>query len=173
MTTQEITVKFLKERMVFDNGERGSVIVGSALLIDELKPFAIGVKGPAKPGELRENQTYILNGSHTNYTNKRTGLIEKQFAFTSFTRPEPSTSEGIISYILQHGEGCGVGQRRAEALFNSFGQDAVKICREDPDRAIEALLAHNLRITPEQMQKLSINLEKDKKTEQTIIYHTK
>lgn len=169
MTTQEITVKFLKERMVFDNGDRGTVIVGSALLIDEAKPFAIGVKGPAREGELRENQTYILSGSHTSYTNKRTGQIEKQFSFTSFTRPEPSTSEGIISYILQHGEGCGVGQRRAETLYNSFGQDAVRICREEPDRAIEALLANNLRITPEQMEKLSYNLEKDKKTEQTKI----
>ena len=89
MTTQEITAKFLKERHVFDNGDRGTVIVGSILLIDEPKPFTIGIKGPAAPGELRENQTYVFAGSHTSYTNKRTGLEEKQFAFTSFTRPEP------------------------------------------------------------------------------------
>lgn len=169
MTTMEIKAKFLKERMVFDNGDRGSVIIGSVLLVEEPKPFVIGIKGPAVPGELRENQTYVFAGSHTSYTNKRTGLEEKQFAFTSFTRPEPSTSEGIISYILQHGEGCGVGQRRAEALFKSFGQDAVKICREDPTRAIDALIAQNLRITPDQMEKLASALEKDKKTEKTKI----
>ena len=169
MATQEITIKFLKERMVFDNGDRGTVIVGSALLVEEPKPYVIGIKGPAGQGELRDNQTYRLNGSYSDYTNKRTGICEKQFAFTSFTRPEPSTSEGIISYILQHGEGCGVGQRRAEVLYDSFGQDAVRICREDSDRALDALLANNLRITPEQMEKLSIALEKDKKTEQTKI----
>ncbi len=169
MTTQEITAKFLKERMVFDNGDRGCVIIGNALLVDEPKPFVIGIKGPASPGELRENQTYVFAGSHTSYRNKRTGLDEKQFAFTSFTRPEPSTSEGIISYLVQHGEGCGVGQRRAEALFKAFGQDAVRICREDPTRAIDAMIAQNLRITSEQMEKLSLALEKDKKTEKTKI----
>ncbi|MBQ1418857.1 MAG: ATP-dependent RecD-like DNA helicase, partial [Firmicutes bacterium] len=60
----------------------------------------------------------------------------EQFAFTSFEEPEPATSDGILSF-LSSGIIKGVGPSTAAAIVKKFGDEALKIIGEDPDRLTE------------------------------------
>ena len=60
----------------------------------------------------------------------------EQFAFTSFEEPEPATSDGILSF-LSSGIIKGVGPSTAAAIVKKFGDEALKIIGEDPDRLLE------------------------------------
>ncbi|MBQ2217757.1 MAG: AAA family ATPase, partial [Firmicutes bacterium] len=60
----------------------------------------------------------------------------EQFAFTSFEEPEPATSDGILSF-LSSGIIKGVGPSTAAAIVKKFGDEALKIIGEEPDRLLE------------------------------------
>ena len=60
----------------------------------------------------------------------------EQFAFTSFEEPEPATSDGILSF-LSSGIVKGVGPSTAAAIVKKFGDEALKVIGEDPDRLLE------------------------------------
>ena len=60
----------------------------------------------------------------------------EQFAFTSFEEPEPTTEEGIISF-LSSGVIKGVGPATALAIVKRFGDDTLRIMAEAPDRLTE------------------------------------
>lgn len=165
---EEITAKFLKERYRFENDDC-DVIIGEASMQvpfdDTFITDVFGVKGPALLDELRTGQEYVFYGKWTSYTNRRSGTTERQFAFTSFVQTAPVSREAVISYISQHGEGCGVGKARAKVLWESFGQEAVETCRTDPARVVESLKSCNLKVTLEQAEELAANLQADAATE--------
>ncbi|MBR2099564.1 MAG: hypothetical protein IJ926_07785 [Firmicutes bacterium] len=60
----------------------------------------------------------------------------EQFAFSSFEEPEPATSDGILSF-LSSGIVKGVGPSTAAAIVRTFGDDALRIIGEEPDRLQE------------------------------------
>ncbi len=79
----------------------------------------------------QKNRRYTLTGEwkvHPRYG--------EQFAFSSFEEPEPATSDGILSF-LSSGIVKGVGPSTAAAIVNRFGDEALKIIADDPDRLTE------------------------------------
>ena len=60
----------------------------------------------------------------------------EQFAFSSFEEPEPATSDGILTF-LSSGIVKGVGPSTAAAIVKQFGDEALKIMAEEPDRLTE------------------------------------
>ena len=60
----------------------------------------------------------------------------EQFAFSSFEEPEPATSDGILSF-LSSGIVKGVGPSTAAAIVRTFGDEALTVMLEEPDRLTE------------------------------------
>lgn len=85
--------------------------------------------------------TYRFYGGWSGYTNKRTGLVEKQFHAKTFIRCQPHGRRGVISYLRN---APGIGMIIATRLYDKFESDAVRILREQPDVAAAAVE----RLTP-------------------------
>jgi exodeoxyribonuclease V alpha subunit len=159
----ELTAKFLKDRFRFPN-----IDMPDNIIADVIGPKGrTAIKGPCELGELREGQSYVFFGHWVKYKNKKTGLNEDQFAFTTFVREAPANREAVISYLSQHGEGNGIGKVRCVKLWETLGPDAVRIAREEPARVVDTLAAVGLRVTIEQAEELSQRLQIDVNTEKT------
>lgn len=150
----EITATYLSEKIRF-TGDEIDTIIASATLADSHK--IITIKGPSAADELKSGCDYVFFGKWSSYKNKRTGQMEQQFHFSSFVMEEPASREAIIAYLVQHGEGHGIGNSRAAALFDLLGNDAVKVCREDPLRVAKAT-SGRLKISLGQAEQLSAGL---------------
>ncbi len=146
---EEITAIYVAERFRFSNAD-GDVVIAECrpvngsvaslpLEADQFGTGSISVKGKADLDELQPHQTYRFYGRWSEYTNKRTNLVEKQFAFQTFIRAEPHGRAGVVSYLKQAGKGNGIGQARATKLWEKFGSDAVRILREQPEVAVAAI----------------------------------
>lgn len=125
----------------------------------------IAVKGTAEPDELQRHGTYRFYGHWTEYENKRTGRTQRQFLFRTFVRSTPHGRAGVISYLKQAGEGNGIGQARATALWEKFRSDAVRICREEPEVVATAVRG----LSVEQCNQVSAWLKLQQKLEACTI----
>ncbi len=96
----------------------------------------ITVKGPADLDELCDGLEYRFYGKWTEYTNKRTKQREKQFTFQTFTLCTPHNRTGIIKYLQT---APNFGTARARKLWETFGADAVRVAREQPDVVVSTL----------------------------------
>jgi exodeoxyribonuclease V alpha subunit len=128
----EITATFENERLRFENAD-GDTIIGDARIIAEDGSQVVAVKGKADRGELQPRLNYRFYGHWTSYQNRRTGKIEKQFAFATFVSAQPHDRAGIITYLKKAGEGHNIGQATATQIWEAFGPDAVRILREHPE----------------------------------------
>lgn len=160
MTHSEITATYLTERQRWPGTGTDSTdtIIGSV----HAKSGCgfnnhFSVKGPAAVDALRVGCDYVFFGKWSDYKNRRTGKIEKQFHFTSFVMEEPASREAIIGYLTHHGEGIGIGLSRATKLYETFGQDAVRICREEPFRVADTMHGR-LSVNLKQAEELSAAL---------------
>lgn len=142
--------------MRFSNAD-GDTIIGDAWANSTLNE-RITIKGPADVDELRHNHDYRFLGKWTSYTNKRTGVTEKQFAFNSFVVVQPHNREGIIAYLRHAGQGFGFGVVRAVAMWEAFGSDAVKVFREEPERTMQELYRRGLPMSAENYWKMAEKL---------------
>ena len=79
----------------------------------------------------QKGRRYTLTGEWK--THPRYG---EQFAFSSFEEPEPATSDGILSF-LSGGIVKGVGPSTAAAIVRQFGDDALRIMEQEPERLTE------------------------------------
>lgn len=158
---EEITARYLRERMRFENnaGDGGGDTVIAEVWVNSTTNAAVTIKGQADIDELREDQTYRFYGRWSNYKNKRTGLTEKQFHFSSFVADKPHGREGIVAYLTAAGEGLGFGKQRAAKCWEVFGVDAVQACRESPEAVAEALRNHGLRTAETVLAKVAENLQ--------------
>lgn len=153
---EEITATYLSERFRFANAD-GDVIIGSAFANGAVNAN-VGIKGQADQGELGEGQTYRFYGKWTEYKNKHSGKIEKQFAFQSFVREAPHGRDGVVAYLKAAGEGLGLGTVRCQRLWELYGSEAVAAMRERPAEVVERLLAAGLKIQPENAAKIAATL---------------
>lgn len=153
----EISATYIRERMRFPNADCDVVIVDAHANSDI--NGVVALKGPADLDELQPHLTYRFYGRWTSYKNKRTGIEEKQFAFQSFVLEAPRNREGIVSYLLQAGEGHGFGRVRAAKCWELFGSDAVKVFREQPELVIERLRSVNLVLSDENAKAIAAVLE--------------
>jgi exodeoxyribonuclease V alpha subunit len=83
------------------------------------------VKGRAREDELQTGVTYLFRGTWT--THPRFG---KQFHFHSFGVSQPVGKRGTVSYLTR---GPGIGRKRAERIWELYGQDALEAIRERPE----------------------------------------
>ena len=140
----EIEAVFIRERFRFESSD-GDTIIGDIRLVNGSSSafddsLTVAVKGKADVDDLQPHQSYRFYGrGWSDFTNKRTGQTEHQFAFQTFIRCQPFGRAGVISYLKQAGRGHGIGQARATTLWEKFGSDAVRILREDPEIAAAAV----------------------------------
>ncbi len=136
---EEITAVYLRERIRFD-AESAIVecraVNGSVASAGEQ---AFSVKTKAEVDDLVQQLTYRFYGRWTSYKNKRTGHEERQFDAQTFVRAQPHGRSGVITYLLQAGKGNAIGPARAAQLWDKFGSDAIRICREQPELITAAI----------------------------------
>lgn len=164
---EEVSAVFVRERFRFQNAD-GDVVIATAWRNGD-SGDPISIKGPAECDELTAGQTYRFFGKWTSYKNKRTGDTEAQLAFTSFVVEQPADREGIIAYLKSAGDGFGIGQSRAVKLWDLYGSDAVRICREEPERVLRALVAESLRVKESSFRLFVAGLQRMQKTEAAMI----
>ncbi len=138
----EITVTYRQELPSCRWGEGDDAVAISKAEYDappaagelfNLDPFSkneIIIKGPSAPGELRYGLEYILEGFWDD--NKKHGM---QFVFNSFRLSEPKTKGAIVAYLKECPH---IGQKTALALWDTFGQLAIRTLRTDPTRVVDA-----------------------------------
>lgn len=141
-TPIEITAVFLRERLRFANAD-GDVIIGDIRHVAGPKPDGanckLAIKGPAEIDQLKTGLPYRFFGRWAEYRNPRSGETEQQFAYQTVVPAKPIGEAGIVTYLARHGDGLGIGEGRAKILYEAFGADAVKICREQPEEAFAAV----------------------------------
>lgn len=93
------------------------------------------VKLDCDPDELIRDQEYRFVGQWRNHTK-----YGRQFHASSFILVMPHTRQGVIQYLIRAGQGLRFGPARAAALYDEWGQDAVRMARENPAE-VAALLA--------------------------------
>lgn len=86
-------------------------------------------KGDARFDDLTPGLPYRFFGSWDTAQSK----YGKTFKFTGFTKAEPHSRHGIITYLKRYTQG--IGPTIAGLLYDAFGTDAVKELRNNPERA--------------------------------------
>lgn len=157
----EITGKFLRDRYRFA-GDNGDTVIAEVHCGDDGRAT---VKGIAGIDDLIAGVTYRFFGKWTNYKNKRTGMSERQFSFTSFVGLAPIDRDAIIGYLASHGAGHGLGKVRAARLWELLGEDAVRIARTDPTRVVAELKSVGLRFSELNATNLAASLQADEAVE--------
>ncbi len=79
----------------------------------------------------RKGRSYRLTGEWT--VHPRYG---EQFAFSSAQELEPTTKEGIASFLCS-GVIRGIGPSAAAKIVRHFGEDTLRVIREEPERLTE------------------------------------
>jgi exodeoxyribonuclease V alpha subunit len=90
------------------------------------------IVGHAPRGEFFRGLEYVFSGAWE--THQKHG---KQFRFTSFAKCEPHSRSAVVAYLAKNAPN--IGGVRAGKLFDTFGQNAVKVLRTEPERAAAAL----------------------------------
>jgi exodeoxyribonuclease V alpha subunit len=85
--------------------------------------FAVG-----KMPDPRKGRSYRLTGEWTEHPK-----YGEQFAFSSFEELEPTSAEGIASFLAS-GIIKNVGPSTAMAIVRRFGDDTLRVIAEDPDK---------------------------------------
>lgn len=76
-------------------------------------------------------ETYILYGEYIN--NERFGY---QYSFKSYERVKPSDVDSIVEYLSSSlVKGC--GEKTALKIAEAFGEDAISIIKDNPERLME------------------------------------
>ncbi len=162
MTTNiELTGTFCNERHRWESSREGEsdTIVAAINSGGSL----ISIRGQADKLELRQGLAYRFFGHWKDYRNPRSGRTERQFNFNSFVESTPAGRDAIAAYIAAAGEGRGIGMQRARKLFDLFGEDAVRVLREEPCRAAEALARARLSIDAESCESIAEVLRPSKR----------
>lgn len=122
-TYEELTGIFDHERNVFGSGDDRTII---GRLED-----GTTVKGKAREDELVTGLTYLFRGVwavHPKYG--------KQFAFHSIGVAQPIGQRGTVSYLTR---GPGIGRKRAQQIWDRYGQSALEAIREKPEEVAAAI----------------------------------
>jgi len=123
MTNSELTAVFDFEKIRFSNDGGDTVI---CLVIDPASE-TYTVKGVEPDGGFHKQRAYRFFGHWSDYKNRRTGLTEKQFSFSSSVECVPFNRHGVMRYLQR---ASGIGPKLAQQLWSEFGSDAVKNIRE-------------------------------------------
>lgn len=89
------------------------------------------IKGPLDEEELQPGVRYRFLGKWED--SPKHGL---QFAFGTYVKDTQHNRAGVVKYLVS--EASGVGEKKAERLWELFGADAVAVLRESPERVAAA-----------------------------------
>ena len=112
------------EEIVFyneDNGYSVFDIDSNGVLIT-----AVGILPYITAGE-----TVVLEGDYINHP-----VYGKQFAVSSFTKTPPNSTDSIYKYLAS-GLIKGIGAATAKKIVDTFGDEALEIIENDPERLAE------------------------------------
>lgn len=130
--------------------------------IDDELPRTFSLLGEAELGQLKVQLPFRFWGRWEQKEYK--GEIQHNFHFNSFCSIQPHNQAGIVKYLQQAKH---IGPATAHALWDEFQGDAVKILREEPERAAEAIGLK--RFTPEKARQAAEDLERLKVAEDLTI----
>lgn len=94
------------------------------------------IKGNARPEDMVPHLTYRFEGAWAEPTerDRKFGNGKPAFQFKRYTRAEPHSRHGLVSYLQKY---CrGIGPQLAGKLWDQYRGEACRILREDPDRAV-------------------------------------
>lgn len=80
---------------------------------------------------------------------------QRQFRWNSYVVMEEQSPNGIVSYLASFGAGYGIGQKRSMDIYRMFGEDSLRMVREEPEKvaaAIPGLKVQNVQIMAGRMQ---------------------
>ncbi len=113
------------------------------------------IKGTIFKGQLITGMAYRFFG-----LTKSSEKYGEQFHFDSFVVEEPAGDEAVIAYLSQ----CnGVGRVTARAMFKLYGDDAVRMLREEPKIVAKSVI----RFSEEKAIEASEFLKQSQNTEKT------
>ena len=95
------------------------------------QPLRFGIKGENNPDEFKPGLCYKFYG-----TWERNPQYGDTFSYGSFSPVMPHGKAGVISYLKQ---ARNVGDAIAMMLWDEFAGDAVRVLRETPEQASEAV----------------------------------
>lgn len=151
------------ERHRFHNSD-GDVAIFSAVVDGaEAEAADVSLKGPADDNEPALQLPYRFYGRWTNYKNKRTGITEKQFAYSSMIRSgNPKGRSAIVAYLS-----CcqGIGKVLAGRIYAALGESSLRVCREEPEAAAEQVSRLDLK----QAESLAAWLEENSRLEEIMV----
>jgi exodeoxyribonuclease V alpha subunit len=104
---------------------------GSGFLIAFLEDNT-QILGTCEDGELSPGISYRFYGKWDEHPEHG-----KRFKFTQFIVVEPHSRHGIIAYLTKYAHG--VGSATAAKLYDTFGGEAVKVLRLQPEAASECV----------------------------------
>ncbi len=172
--TIELTARYEAERFRFENPD-GTMIIGMVKLQGDSKSIArehgvtdphgqLAIKGELTD-ELEPGNTYRFLGTFSNYTNRRTGLTEKQLHFRTYVAHVPQDADGLARYLVDCGKGNGIGPAKAKRLVERFGVDSVlEVCRTEPEQ-VAAVASIDLELA----QRFASKLDSQKETQHAKI----
>jgi exodeoxyribonuclease V alpha subunit len=166
MSKIELSATFLGIRMEpWDNGPGElPTIIGNAMAVGST-PSRFGVKGPADPSELIPECSYRFFGKWIDYKNRRSGRTEKQFQFTDYAREKPATREAIIAYLVDAGQGNGIGPGIAEQIYKLYDSKTIEAVRERPVEVADRIS----RLKAEKAEAVAAILKRQERVEKVTI----
>ncbi len=137
----EITLSGRVERIVFENKLNGYVVFSlspdaqSRVLVEEIRnKFEVRRSGVSCVGifvDPRLGMDVRLTGNWVRHPK-----YGQQFAFTRSEEIFPTTMDGIKAYLTS-GVIQGMGEKLAERIANTFGEDTLTVLDKNPERLLE------------------------------------
>lgn len=138
MEQEKIIGTFIRERHRFE-GNNGSddTVIGDV----EAEDNYVTVKGRMFGPHPMPMRSYCFYGAWNEYTNRRTGIKERQFVWKEIEEIVPASKVAVVSFIASIPS---FSKKIADKLYKQFGDDVLKLADETPELLVEGGIAENV-----------------------------